>query len=507
VFVQDDIRITSKLKLNAGLRWDYLTPITDRFNALSRGFDFTSSSPLKVPGLDLKGGLLFAGVGGSRGIFQSDWNNFGPRLGFAYNLASKTVLRGGYGLIYAGSYDDPGPAPGFSQSTAMVTSIQTGLPQNILTNPFPTGILRPVGSSLGLATYLGQGFNFPNYNRVVPWTHQFSFEIQRELPGQFLISAGYVGSRTRGLEVTKGINEIPLSSYALGATALTANVTNPMAGLIPGTSLNGATVQRQQLLRPYPQFLSLNELYLSTGESKYDSLQVMLYKRLSAGLNFSVAYTNSKTLEKVSYANPQDTQLLKQVAAWDIPQSVQLNGVYELPFGKGKPIGAALPRGVSKLVSGWSVSGIARLQEGLPMAFPTNAVPTGVSPGLSNRTLDRWFNTCTLLANGTTRGCLSGEQPVWTILQPFTVRTWPTRLSSVRVPAIRNLDASLIKNNYIKERYNLIFRADFLNATNSVQFFSGPVVDVNNPNFGKISPAQAQSNLPRFIQLSLRFQF
>ena len=191
----------------------------------------------------------------------------------------------------------------------------------------------------------------------------------------------------------------------------------------------------------------------------------MVYKRLSSGLNFSVAYTNSKTIEQVSYANPQDTQLLKQAAAWDIPQNLQLNGVYELPFGKGKPFGGSLHPVLSRLVSGWSVSGIARIQEGLPMAFPTNAVPTGAAPDLSNRSLDRWFNTCTQLPNGSTRGCLSGEQPVWTILQPFTVRTWPTRLSSVRVPPIRNLDASLIKNNYFHEHYNLIFRVDFLNAT------------------------------------------
>jgi hypothetical protein len=507
MYLQDDIRVTAKLKVNVGLRWDYLSPLTDRFNALSRGFDTTSPSPLKAPGLDLKGGLLFAGVGGSRGIFKSDWNNFGPRAGFAYQLGSKTVLRGGYGLIFAGSYDDPGPAPGFSQSTAMVTSIQTGVPENVLTNPFPTGILRPVGSSLGLATYLGQGFNFPNYDRVVPWTHQFSFEIQRELPAQFLVSASYVGSRTRSLEVNKGINEIPLSNYSLGATALTQNVANPMSGLIAGTSLNGATVQRQQLLRPFPQFLGINQLYLSKGQSRYDSFQMMIYKRLSAGLNFSAAYTNSKTLEQMSYANAQDTQLLKQIAAWDSPQSLQLNGVYDLPFGKAKAIGGSVHPALSRFISGWEISGIARIQEGLPMAFPANAVPTGVSPRLSGRTLDRWFNTCTLLANGSTRGCLAGEQPVWTILQPFTVRTWPARLASVRVPGIRNLDASVIKNNYFGDRYNLIFRADFLNATNSVQFFNGPVTDVNNPSFGRIAGAQTQTNLPRFIQLSLRFQF
>ena len=507
VFMQDDIRVTAKLKVNLGLRWDYLGPITDRFNALVRGFDTTSPSPLQAPGLDLKGGLLFAGVGGPRGIFRRDWNNFGPRAGFAYQLISHTVLRGGYGLIYAGSYDDPGPAPGFSQSTPMVTSIQTGVPENVLTNPFPSGLRQPVRSAQGLATYLGQGFNFPNYDRVVPWTHQFSFEVQRELPAQFLVSAAYVGSRTRALEVNKGFNEIPLSNYALGATALTQNVSNPMAGLIPGTSLNGATVQRQQLLRPFPQFLGINQLYLSRGESRYDSFQLLIYKRLSAGLNFSVAYTNSKTIERVSYANAQDSELLKQIAAWDIPQNLQLNGVYELPFGKGKAIGGSLHPALGRFIGGWVISGIARIQEGLPMAFPGNAVPTGQDPRLANRTLDRWFNTCTLLANGTTRGCQSGDQPVWTILQPFTIRTWPMRLASVRVPGIRNLDASVIKNNYIGERYNLIFRVDFLNATNTVQFFSGPVTDANSGNFGRISGAQTQTNLPRFIQLSLRFQF
>ena len=179
------------------------------------------------------------------------------------------MLRGGYGLVYAQTFDNPGPAPGFSQQTQMVTAIQTGVPFNTLTNPFPNGILRPVGSSLGLATYLGQGFSFPNSNRVVPWTHQFSFEIQHALPGQFLVSAAYIGSRTRDLEVSKEINEIPLSAFALGATALTQNVPNPMAGLIPGTSLNGVTVPRQQLLRPFPQYLSIQRaLYLSQGKSE-----------------------------------------------------------------------------------------------------------------------------------------------------------------------------------------------------------------------------------------------
>ena len=143
----------------------------------------------------------------------------------------------------------------------------------------------------------------------------------------------------------------------------------------------------------------------------------------------------------------------------------------------------------------------------IAVTFPNGAAPAGASPRVSNRTLDRWFDTCTLLPSGATRGCLQGEQAVWTIQQPFTLRTWPLRLDTVRVGPIYNLDASVIKNNYIRERFNLIIRADFLNATNTPQFFAGPITDVNSPNFGRISGAQVQTNLPRIIQLAMRFQF
>ena len=186
---------------------------------------------------------------------------------------------------------------------------------------------------------------------------------------------------------------------------------------------------------------------------------------------------------------------------------MQLNGVYELPFGRGKPFGADTPAVVRRLIGGWEVSGIARIQEGMPMNFPANAIPTGKDPRVSNRNLDRWFNTCTLLANGTTRGCLSGEDPVWISRPQFVLQTWSSRLASVRKPAIRNLDVSVIKNNRISERYNLIFRTDFLNATNTPQFFNGPVTDANSGNFGRIAGAMDQINLPRFIQFSLKFQF
>ena len=141
------------------------------------------------------------------------------------------------------------------------------------------------------------------------------------------------------------------------------------------------------------------------------------------------------------------------------------------------------------------------------MAFPTNAVPTGASPKYEGQNLDRYFNTCTQLANGTTRGCLGSETPVWSVRQAFVLQNWSSRITSVRVPGIRNLDLALMKRTAITERVILTFRSEFMNATNTPQFFNGPILDVNSGNFGRISGALDQSNLPRFVQLSLKLQF
>ena len=506
-FTQDDIRLSPRLTINVGLRWDYMGPMTDRYDALTRGFDTTSASPLQVPGLNLKGGLLYVDENGQpKGAYNRNWNNIGPRAGFAYRFNEKTVIRGGYGLFYANIYNDPGNAPGFSQQTSMVTSIQSGVPADTLTNPFPSGILQPVGASQGLATNIGQTFSFADPSGKLPYVQQYSLQVQRELPFRLLASVGYVGSRSRRLDVTQSIKEVSAQSLALGTMQLTASVANPFAGLVPGTSLNGATIQQQQLLRPFPQFLTLQEQNRPIGKSKYDGLQLSLAKRMS-DLSVSVSYTYSKTIDWTNFANPQDSALEKVIAKWDVTNSLQINGFYELPFGRGKRFGGELPSAVRYLASGWQVSALARIQSGMPMAFPTNAVPTGASPVLDNQNLDRWFNTCTELANKTTRGCLSGETPVWSIRPSLTLQKWSSYLSSVRLPGIHNLDASVMKSNRLTERTDLVFRVDFINALNTPQFYNGPNVDVNSANFGHISGVSDQSNLPRFVQLSLKLQF
>jgi hypothetical protein len=494
------------------MRWDYLGTMTDRFNQVSGGFAFGTPNPLVVPGLPLTGGVLFAGVNGNpRGIFDPSWRNFGPRVGAAYQLRPGTVLRGGYAFVYGQTWNDPGNAPGFSQTTNMVTSVQAGVPADTLSNPFPPGILQPAGSSQGLLTALGQSYIFADRKGGnPPYVHQFSFEVQQTLARDFLISFAYVGSLSRRLPVTQQLNALPLSALALGATSLTQSVPNPFAGLLPGTSLNGTTIQRQQLLVPYPQFLmnGILEQFEPIGRSAYNAAQGLVYKRLSFGLNFSLAYTISKQMDQTSFANAQDGHFEKVIAAWDIPQNLQINFVYQLPFGHGQPIGGGLARPLRWAVSGWEISSLTRLQKGMPLDLSNgpNTVPIR-SAALSNPSLDRWFDTCTLLANGATRGCTPGEQPAWTVRQAFQLQTWSTRLASVRNPGIHKVDISIMKSNPLSERVDLLFRVDFINAFNSPQFFNGPVSDVNNPNFGRIAGAMDQSNLPRFIQLSMKLRF
>jgi hypothetical protein len=286
-------------------------------------------------------------------------------------------------------------------------------------------------------------------------------------------------------------------------------VPNPFAGHLPGTSLNGATVQQQQLLVPYPEFLinGVTEAFEPIGKSSYNSVQVVAAKRMSFGLNFNVSYTISKQIDQTGFANPQDVNLERVIAAWDIPQNLQINFLYELPFRYDKPLGGSLPRPARWAISGWQLSTLVRLQEGMPMNFPAGAAPTGVNPTLSDASYTEWFNTCTLLASGATQNCHSGEQPAWTIRQPNTLQMWSSRLASVRLPGVHNVDISMIKRNRLTERFNLIFRTDFINGFNSPQFFSGPVTTVTSGNFGRISGAMDQSNLPRFIQLSMKLQF
>ncbi len=390
VFIQDDWRATDKLTLNLGLRWEYEGAPTERSNRNVRGFDpdatlaITSAaqaayaaSPIpEVPAsaFRVRGGLQFASDS-ERGTVNPDTNNFQPRIGFAYQVNSRTVLRGGWAIYTVpGLFDTGLYQPGFSQATSIVPSLDTGVTiRATLANPFPDGVLDPPGSSLGPNTFVGRGLG--RFNDQLDYRNgqamRYALSVQRELPGQWLVEAAYVGNRGYDLTTDFNLNPIPrdyLSTSPIRDTAtinfLTANVANPFRGLLPGEGLNGTTTQRQQLLRAYPQFQNI-DVRRYDGSTTYDSAQFRIERRFSGGYTVLTSYTWSDFKEKVSRLNETDTSYEERLNDTQLPHRLVMNGIWELPFGRGRKWGGANPV-VNAFIGNWSVSAIWNWQSGRP---------------------------------------------------------------------------------------------------------------------------------------------
>jgi hypothetical protein len=503
VFVQDDWRIFSKVTLSLGGRWDYESPVTERNNQQNAGFDFSTISTL-APGVTTRGGLLFTSPG-HREPYRADLNNFQPRVGGAWNINSKTVLRAGYGLSYLATFTT-GNTQGFSQTTPYVATNGTPLLNgNSLSNPYPQGVLLPPGGALGLKTYLGQSISFTDTGRVIPHVQQFSVGLQRQLPFRMVIEASYVGSRSRGLDVSQQVDDVTVAQLQQYGTQLSSvSVPNPYANLLPGTSLNSATVSLQQSLRPYPQYTGITETNIPVGASWYNSLQVQFNKRLSYGLNFSAAYTHAKWLDATGYLNNQDSPQFtpeRTLNATDTPHRIVLSGNWELPiFRHTKGL-------VGAMFGGWQANGIFVRQVGFPLAAPGGYYSSGIDPSLPDnvRTDYRYFNTCTLTTAGVRTNCASASEPVAFIQQqPDTLRVLSSRFPSIRPPKVPNADVSLFKAWRIREGLRLQVRAEAFNMTNSPQLGT-PSTSLTSTTAGQIS--FTQTNDPRNVQMAAKLLF
>jgi hypothetical protein len=500
-FVHDDYRIAKNLTLNIGLRWDYESPITDRYNRLSAGFNPTAQNPIQAPGLPLSGGLLFV-TPGNRLPFNRDLNNWQPRVGIAYHFLPNTVFRAGYGISYLPTFDLPSFSS-FNTTTSLTASNDGGLtPAVTLTNPYPGGVVQPTGSSLGLATLVGQNISFGNPDRKIPYVHQFSAGFQQMLPWNSVLDVSYVGSRTEDMQVSRNINALNPSYLSMG-TALTAQVPNPMAGLFPQSpALNGATITRQQLLLPFPEFQTINQNDLSIGYASYDSLQIKIEKRFAQHFHALFSYTWAKSLQATSYLNNgQDPQnaLARSFSSFDEPYRLVVSGGYELPKLERWN---AFVRGA---LGGWQFNTSITFQAGRPVAEP-DAYPTGINPSLGGQaTLNQWFNTCTLSTTGVRQNCASASQPVaWIVRPAYTLRTSSPYFADVRYPRPVNVDASIFKTFQIREWLRFQIRAEVFNLTNTV-WFGSPGTTVATSSFGVITPSQA--NDPRFGQIGARLMF
>ncbi|MFB3829457.1 MAG: carboxypeptidase regulatory-like domain-containing protein [Bryobacteraceae bacterium] len=507
-FVQDDWKITPKLTINLGMRWELETPYTERYNRLAYGFDYNAPSPVKVPGMNLRGGLLFAGTNGlSRSEGTTDWNNIGPRFGFAYQLRPGTVIRGGYGLFYSSvivNMDTTIPVPPtFALNAPYVSSTDRGAtPYTNLSNPFPNGITPPPGSSLGMASRVGDSVSFTAQDRVLPYSQQWQFGVQQALPGEMKFEAAFVRMLSlKGLE-SFNLNEKPDQYLALGA-AENNKVPNPFYGIISNSSNlgSGNTISQRQFWLAYPQFTSVNQDGSNTRTVVYHALELSLEKRLTHGLTLMWNLTGSKMIEN-NITSLVNTRYYRCISDMDRPYMMNLAFVYDLPFGRGKLL--AQNGAVAKLFGGWSLSGRARYSSGTPLSISDsngrpirlrNAAKSGpiverigdrVDP-VTRQVLNPYFDT-TAFASLPTQYTVSPEVPYF---------------AELRNPASKTLDLSLVKRVTIRERLNFDIRADASSVTNTPQW-GGPGTSMSNKaTFGVIQSAGGS----RRVQLSFRAVF
>lgn len=508
-FVQDDFSVTSKLKLNFGLRWDWTGPMTDRYDAMTGIFDEDATSPLAAqvknafgaancPACgNLRGGLTFPGVGGQpRNVFDASLKNFGPRFGFAYALNNKTALRGGFGMFYGPIWYDPGQPAGYSQRTTSVLYDSNLVPINLIDNPFPSGLLQPTGSSKGLATNIGAGVSFVDPHTREPRSYQASLEAQREFPWSMLLSVGYTFNKNDRLPVTQALNVYPEALFVQGTSVLNKQVDNPFAGLVPGFSLNQAKIAFSSLQVPYPQFTSVNKMYVPIGDSRYDGVQMQLTKRFSHGLSMSVAYTISKKLGHYGYQNSFDKFLEKTVDPYDIPQAFVPNGAWEFPWGKNRWMWTEMPGWLDHIIGGWQINWMVRISSGKPYQLGADTIPVeGVDPNdvPGGQRLDQWINRAAYTLN----------------TDPYRPRRWSSITGRLREPPTHSFDFGFMKNFRITERVKLQFINNWINATNTPQWFgsTGACNTASKSCFGQIAGFQTQSNYPRQIQFAGRISF
>jgi len=519
-YFQDDWKITSKLTINLGVRYDFDKPRWELQNRYSF-WDLDAQSSVTAPGLDTRGVIKFVDDK-NRSPFDADMNNWQPRIGFAYGLNSKTSIRSGYGLFYTLSratvFGRPGT--GFTiNSPAVWTTDGNATLNSRLSNPFPNGILRPPGSSQGDDTLLGFGAStIVRDNNRNPEYHSWNFSIQREVGLQSVLELNYTGSRGTHLFMPiTTLSPLHPSNWGLGRTALNAAVPNPFFGQITDSraQLSNRTIPRILTLRPMPHFqgTGVGQAEPARGDSNYHALQMKWEKRYSKGLTMLAHYTWSKMIDNVSHSsgnvswlggsttlqNIWDLRGERALSSHDIANRAVITGSYELPFGKKRAFGGNWNRVLDWVAGGWDLSGMLLMQSGMPLQVNQSggAIWDGTQrpnligdPSTSGRIQDRlgdYFNRAAF------------SQPAADV--PGTA---PRNLN-YRGPGIKTLDAALLKSVYVKEGQRLEFRLEATNFTNT-PMFGDPALAFGAANFGLIGGLRNGVG-PRNMQFGVKYYF
>lgn len=548
---------TTRLTLNLGLRYDLQGPWSERFDRLSY-FDPNATNYLTqylpVGHAPIKGDVFLV-PSAARNNLPLDKSNFSPRVGFAYGLNPKTVVRGGYGIYWVPNYASFALNPLNDMVNAAGTTyfgtVDGTHPVSTIALPFPAGISEPPGRSLGspgtqqFLTQVVQSItevdpeNHPN-----AYVQQWNLNVQREMSAGFFLSVAYVGSKgTHLAQYSQQINQISDALLAQAAAQVNPSLPDPRANVAlvqsapnpffingEALALTGPTTTVGQLLRPFPQYTGVQLAGQGSYDSIYHSLQLTANKRFANGGSLLVAYTNSKLISNTdtltSWLEPsvgeiQDNNNLRgerSLSSQDVPQRLVISYVLDLPFGKGRRYLSNVGPTADKFVGGWGIDGVTIFQRGFPLVF-TNGQANGTTlfgggsrpnivPGCdpfvsggatsrlgdpSNAATPRWFQT----------SCFTAPAD-------FTFGDEARVDPRLRAQGINNFDFAIFKRTRFaaNERFDLEFRTEFFNIFNRTQFAPPNTIccTANNQNFGVIT-ATAPGTNPRLVQFGLKFLF
>jgi hypothetical protein len=521
---EDTWKLGARLSLTYGLRYDIQTPRTERFNRYNH-FDPNVVSPLAAEtGLPVTGGLVFSSPS-SRGMWSTQYKNFAPRMGFAYQAEKNVTLRGGYGLFFLQAITSAPTTPtdGFSvTNTAIATVNNTGYaPNTLISNPFPSGLAAPVGSSEGLLTDVGTSVNAFLYQKVTPYVQTYSLDTQIQITPSSVFELGYAGSQGRQLAVGYALNANQLDpKYLSMGAALNQAVPNPFYGVITTGANATATVPRYKLLLPHPQFTNVSlPMDLPKAASNYNALTTKYTQRYGRNLTTILTYQWSKAIDNTSETqgwetgdlarDAYDLSLERSVSAHDVPQYFTGTVIWSLPVGRGRLIGGGMNRFVNGAIGGWEVSTITAFSSGLPYQFScSNALSSfGYSVcrpnvtditqlALPHRTTHEWFNT-TVLSNPSNTTVPSA--PV------YGIGNIPRYTSNVRLGGVHRADITLRKRFNLPRETNFSVEATGYNVSNTPQYGEANT-SLGSSTFGQVTSLAAGSN-PRTVEFTGRYTF
>ena len=511
LYFHDDFKVTQRLTLNLGLRYEYEGPMIDPQDRLSRFLDLTSPIPelqgANQPVIPAAAAALRTGspVYNGAWIFtdssnRGSWNAqkllFMPRVGMAYRVNDKTAARFGYarylvpstltdGLDVLGSVFYPG-----FEATSRGLPLLTGVPQSTLRNPFPGGLVPVSGKSYGRYTDLGGSPIFYYQDFQVGVNDRINFSLQRSLPGNLVLDATYFMNFGRNAPVTRNLNQVdPRIAYTKGA-ATVGNVANPFfnklsAEQMPGQIRTQAQVPISQMLRLYPQYGDIQQRLTGQAGNRYQALQISVQRPFVNGFNLVLGYNYNRERNE-EYWDEQDNYLDNLTYQPAVNPRHRLTGaaIYQLPFGKGRKFMSNANRVVDGVLGGWSLSGLFSFNTGQYLRFGTLLV--NGDPSIDNPTKGKMFDTSKFAPQ-----------------TPFTRRTNPLQYSGVKSMRFKNIDMTLAKNFKLTERVGFELRMEAYNATNT---FNGdlPNTTFGNSAFGAVT-AQRPGYLGRQFQYSGRF--